>query len=203
MRRHHVGPAPLSIHHLKFKTIMSDTGNFVLQTRKFRYERAIEVDGERTSLIVDVQFNDKDGTFRIIPRQTLKTTSRNPASRMAVSQQIERMREEAVDVCLALNKEWKINNGEHDPEDEDGLANMRRGNQERYEASADAAMADEHGVKWNEDTERYEDAQGNAWNANDGGPDDEKEPGEKELSFTAPAAGKGRKPRSNAPPVEV
>ena len=151
---------------------------------------------------MDVQFNDTDGTFRIIPRQTLKTTSRNPASRMAVSQQIERMREEAVDVCLALNKEWKINNGEHDPEDEDGLANMRRGNQERYEASADAAMADEHGVKWNEETERYEDAQGNPWNANDGGPDDEDEPSDVQLSFTTPAAGKTRKPRSSAAPVQ-
>ena len=166
---------------------MSDTGNFVLQTRKFRYERAIEVDGERTSLIVDVQFNDKDGTFRIIPRQTLKTTSRNPASRMAVSQQIERMREEAVDVCLALNKEWKINNGEHDPEDEDGLANMRRGNQERYEASADAAMQDEHGVKYSEERKRYEYPDGTPWNnsgESDGGPDDEHNPEERKYTVS-------------------
>ena len=173
---------------------MSDTGNFVLQTRKFRYERAIEVDGERTSLIVDVQFNDKDGTFRIIPRQTLKTTSRNPASRMAVSQQIERMREEAVDVCLALNKEWKINNGEHDPDDPDGLANMRR--------AAEKAANETASVKptnWNQETGEYE------WPKEDsgGGPDDEKEPGDVQLSFTAPAAGKTRKPRSNAAPVEV
>jgi len=183
-----------------------NTGNFVLRVRKFRYERAIDVDNDKTTLITDVQFNDHDGTSSVTQKQTTKAMSRNPASRAAVSQQMEKMREEGVTLCLALEKEHKINSGDYDESDEDGLANMRRGNQERYEASADAAMQDEHGVKYNEDRKRYEYPDGTPWNNSgdsDGGPDDEDEPGEKELSFTAPAAGKTRKPRSNAAPVEV
>lgn len=149
----------------------TDTGNFILQSRKFRYERSIEVDGEKTSLIVDIQFNDKDGTFRILPRQNLKTTSRNPASRAAVSQQIERMREEGVDVCLALNKEYKLNNGEDDETD------LFSSPKQRYEASKEAAENGEEHISWNEVKGRYENEHGNEWNPNDGGTDDEGEPG--------------------------
>lgn len=186
---------------------MSDTGNFVLRVRKFRYERAIDVDNDKTTLITDVQFNDHDGTSSVTQKQTTKAMSRNAAARAAVSQQMEKMREEGVTLCLALEKEWKINSGDYDPDDEDGLGNMRRGNKDRYEKSVDQAMLDEHGITWDEER-GYLNPDGTPFNPravdSDGGSDDEHNPEEKKLTFDAPPKeARPRKPRSNAAPVEV
>lgn len=171
------------------------SSNFVLQQRKFRAERPIEVDGEKTALMVDAVFNDKDGTFRVTPRQTLKTSSRNPSTAAAISQQIEAMRSEGVGLMLQLNAEWQVGAADQTPQGD--LFNTPK---QRYEASADQAMQDEHGVKWNEENERYEYPNGKPFNANesdeDGGPDDEGEPAGNTLDMAA--APRERRPRSNA-----
>ena len=184
----------------KFKT-MIDFKAFNPASSKWYDERLIEVDGNKVPIRVTLTFNHIDGTGRVEGRLSSKTISRSAVQNAAVDDMKHKMEAEGREVLLALEYDWKVSNGEINPNQTDLFSTPK----ERYEKSADQAMQDEHGVKWNEDTERYEDAQGNAWNANDGGPDDEDEPGEKELSLTAPPPkeARTRKPRSNPAPAEV
>lgn len=85
---------------------MEQIRNFKLKSRKYSYDRAVDVDGKRTVISVGIAFNDVDGTFSIPQKLTTKNVSRNPSQRAVVSQLIQEMRNEAEEVCLMLNSKW-------------------------------------------------------------------------------------------------
>lgn len=80
----------------------------------FGLERVVEIDGEMSTLLVQVTFNFRNGQFRITHAVTTKQVSRNPDVNAATCAQLSSMTAEAIVAAQKMRDEWLSNNGQDD-----------------------------------------------------------------------------------------
>ena len=97
---------------------------------KNRIDKAIDVDGKKAVMIVDLFLNQNNGTYKIIAPITTKMVSRDKIQLDAMLQTYMDKIREAITDCLEFNAEFQMANkdtargelfdGEEPEEDEDG-----------------------------------------------------------------------------------
>lgn len=78
----------------------------------FGAERMVEIDGEQSTLLVQINFNARNGQFKINTAITTKQVSRTQEVNQATAQQVGQMLLDAMVEAQKMRDEWLSNNGE-------------------------------------------------------------------------------------------